>query len=430
MAFATRIGLVVLGLLIQGMLAYALLPEGRGSYAVCVLFGTLLGLIFTPGAEQGAQYFVATRQVSVSQGVSCALTIGLVGGGLAIAVAIPLIHSDIAFFHKAQTRSFYLGIVLIPLTACSLAVEHQLVALRRFGRLAVFSLLRVAVNVLALVLLVWGRGLGVDGAIASFAAGHLVLIAACLWDLRRHCGLVLESPSRASLTHILGYGSRYHVARIGEGIGPQVGIVVLGLLASQADIGLFAAANTLMLGFLLISNSVGNALMPRIAGKGRPELVVLCLRLVCGVTLVALLALLAISTPLVRLLLSDAFLPVVPLLWILAPGILAYAGMGIFMTYFKGVNRPEICSWAVCLGIGVNLGALFLLYPKLGVEAAAYAMTIGMFGRCFLLALAFSKGTQMAYLSVWLPRRGDASFLWAAGRSVLGWGTEERRAET
>ena len=297
MAFATRIGLVVLGLLIQGMLAYALLPEGRGSYAVCVLFGTLLGLIFTPGAEQGAQYFVATRQVSVSQGVSCALTIGLVGGGLAIAVAIPLIHSDIAFFHKAQTRSFYLGIVLIPLTACSLAVEHQLVALRRFGRLAVFSLLRVAVNVLALVLLVWGRGLGVDGAIASFAAGHLVLIAACLWDLRRHCGLVLESPSRASLTHILGYGSRYHVARIGEGIGPQVGIVVLGLLASQADIGLFAAANTLMLGFLLISNSVGNALMPRIAGKGRPELVVLCLRLVCGVTLVALLALLAISTP-------------------------------------------------------------------------------------------------------------------------------------
>ena len=335
-------------------------------------------------------------------------------------LAIPLIHSDIAFFHKAQTHSFYLGLVLIPLTACSLALEHQLVALRRFGRLAVFVLLRVSVNVLALVLLVWGRGLGVNGTIASFAAGHLVLIAVCLWDLRRHCGLVLERPSRASLTRVLGYGLRYHGARIGEGIGPQVGLVVLGLLASQADIGLFAAASTLMLGFMLISNSVGNALLPRIAGKGHPELVVRCLRLVCGITAVALLALLAISTPLVRLLLSDAFLPVVPLLWILAPGILAYAGMGIFMTYFKGVNRPEICSWAVCLGIGVNLGALLLLYPKLGVEAAAYAMTIGMLGRCLLLAIAFSKRTRMAYLAVWLPRRSDVRFLWAAGRSALG----------
>ena len=58
MAFATRIGLVVLGLLIEGMLAYTLLPAGRGSYAVCVLFGTLFGLLFTPGAEQGAQYLV------------------------------------------------------------------------------------------------------------------------------------------------------------------------------------------------------------------------------------------------------------------------------------------------------------------------------------------------------------------------------------
>ncbi len=40
--FATRIGLVVLSFLIQGMLAYMLLSEGRGSYAVCVMFGTLL----------------------------------------------------------------------------------------------------------------------------------------------------------------------------------------------------------------------------------------------------------------------------------------------------------------------------------------------------------------------------------------------------
>ncbi len=87
--FATRIGHVVLGLLNQAMLAYTLLPEGRGSYAVCVVFGSLLGLLFSPGAQQGAQYFVAARQASVSQGVCAAAAISLAGGGLAIALAIP-----------------------------------------------------------------------------------------------------------------------------------------------------------------------------------------------------------------------------------------------------------------------------------------------------------------------------------------------------
>ena len=418
--FATRVGLVVLGLLIQGMLAYTLLPEGRGSYAVCVVFGTLLGLLFTPGAQQGTQHFVMTGEISVSQGVSSALMISLAGGGLAIALAIPMVHSDLAFFQKAETHTFYLALVLVPLTAFSVAIEHQLAALRCFGRLAVASLLRMLVNLLAILFLVWDRGLGVDGAILSFAASHLVLIAACLRDLRRNCGLAPAMPFRSSLCLVLGYGLRYHIARIGDGIGPHVGVLVLGLIASPAEIGLFSAASTLMLGFMLISNSVGNALLPRIAGIEYPELVTLCLRLVCGATGAALLALLAISMPLVRLLLSEVFLQVVPLIWIIAPGTLAHACLNMFMTYFKGINRPGVCSWAVFLGIGVNFVALFLLYPKLGVEAAAWAMTIGMLCRCLLLAIIFRNTTRLAWRSIWLPRRGDATFLWAAGRSVLG----------
>ncbi len=418
--FASRVGLVLLSLLIQGGLAWLLLPAGRGSYAACVAFGTMLGLLFTPGAQQGAQYFVMAGQTSVSQGVSSALAISLVGGGLAIAPAVPLIHGNIAFFQKADMRSFHLALILIPLMAFSTAIEHQLAALRRFGRLAVFSLLRAAVNVLAIAALVWGLDLGVDGAVASFAAGHLVMIAVCLRDLRRHCGLAIELPSRSSIARVLGYGLRYHIARIGEAVEPHIGILVLGSIAGESDMGLFAAASSLMLGFAMISHSVGNALLPRIAGRNNPDLTALCLRLVCGVTAAALLVVLAIGTPLVRFLLSAAFLPAVPLLWIMAPGILAYACMGIFLTHFKGVNRPEVCSWAVGLGVCVNLGALLLLYPALGVEAAAWAMTSGMICRCLFFAIVFRKTTRMAWLPIWLPRRSDASFLWAAGRSLLG----------
>ncbi len=37
--FATLVGMASLTLLIQGLLAYMLLPGERGAYAVCIVFG-------------------------------------------------------------------------------------------------------------------------------------------------------------------------------------------------------------------------------------------------------------------------------------------------------------------------------------------------------------------------------------------------------
>ena len=430
--FATLGGMAGLTLLIQGLLAHLLLPEGRGAYAVAIAFGTLLGVLLTPGAQQGAQFFVAARQMSVSQGVCSALTICFAASVLATMLVVPLIYSDIAFFQGAPTRTFLLSLALVPFTTIAIVLDHQLVALRRFRRLAVFSMLRVVAKVLTLLLLVGSLGLGVDGAVIAFAAGHGVMIAACLPYLWRHHGLVFEVPRRANICRILGYGLKLHAARFGGAIEPYFGVVVLGLIASLGEIGLFAAASALMLGFMLISNAVGNALFPRVAGAERVEMIALCLRLVCVGTALAMLALLTFSTTLVRLLLSEAFLAVVPLLWIIAPGMLANAASGIFMTHFKGANRPHICSWAVFLGLCANLGTVVLLYPSLGIAAAAWGTSIGMVCGCLLLATAFHRTTRTGLLAVWLPRRGDASFLLAAGRSTLSgriWGRPADAAE-
>ena len=427
--FATLGGMAGLTLLLQGLLAYMLLPEGRGAYAVGIVFGSLLGVLLTPGAQQGAQFFVAARQMSVSQGASSALTICLAGSGLAAVLAVPLIYSDIAFFDKAGARTFLLSLALVPLTTISIALDHQLVALRRFRRLAVFSVLRVAANMLTLLLLVGGLGLGVNGAIMAFAVGHGVTIAACLAHLWRHHGLVFEMPDRSNIRRVLGYGVRFHTARLGAAVEPHFGVVILGFTASIGEIGLFAAASALMLGFMLVSNAVGNALFPRVAGVERVEVVALCLRLVCACTVLVMLALLTFSAALVRILLSEAFLAVIPLLWIIAPGMLANAASGIFMTHFKGANRPHICSWAVFLGLCANLGVLLLLYPSLGVAAAAWGMSIGMICGCLLLATAFHRTTRTGLLAVWLPGRSDASFLWAAGRSALSGRTWKRPAD-
>ncbi len=418
---ATQAGLVAASIAIQSLLAYVLLPQGRGAYALCIMFGGLFGILFTPGADRGSQYFVMTKQMSVSQGVSLSLIICLTGTGLALVLATPLIHSDLAFFQKAAPNSFYLALVLVPLTTFSTAVQLQLAGLRRFARLALFSLFQAVANVFAMTVLVWGLGLGIDGAIVSLATGHLVIIAACLQDLRRHCGLALELPFRSGLTRVLGYGLRYYSARVGHAVDPKVGVLFLGLVASRSETGLFALASALMLQFFMFSNAVSTSLLPRVAGdeNGRPELVAFCARISCWATGAALAALLVVSTPLIRILFSDAFLPVVPLIWIIAPGIFVYAGTHVFTMYFVGVNRPEVCSWTIWIGLSTQLVVLVLLYPQLGIKAAALAMTIGMLCRSVFLVILYRRTTRMSLFSTWLPQRGDIGVIWTSSRSLI-----------
>ena len=419
---ATQVGLTLAGVAIHSMLAYALLPAGFGSYSVCILFALLLGVLSSPGADAGAQYFVMAQRISVSQGVSVSLTICLVGAGLAAALAVPLVRSDLAFFRQAEPGSFLLALILIPLTTFSSAVQHQVAGLRRYGRLAWFALSQTAANALALAVLVVGLGHGVDGALLAYAAGNLVMIAACLRDLRRHRGLTWEAPSRPAFTRVLRYGAKYYVARIGWAVDLQAGVLLLGSIAGRAEVGLFAVASVLMFRVLMIANALSTPLLPRVAGAadGRPELVAFCVRSATWATGAALVVLVAFSTPLVAVLLSAAFLPVVPLIRILAPGMLVASGATILLTFFRGVNRPEVCSWAVWLGLSANLVTVLLLYPETGVLAGAWGVTIGQCCRGVLLFVAYYRTTRMSRCANWLPRRGDGARLRRLVRSALG----------
>ena len=410
---ATRAGVFLSGIAMQSLLAYTLLPTGRGAYAVAVLFASLLGVLLTPGADAGAQYFVMAKRISLSQGVSAALGICLLGAAIATALAPSLIRSDLPFFEKAEPSSFYLALVLIPGTTFANALLHQLVGLRRFARVALFSLAQSVSNALALVGLVLVLGLGVNGAVLALCISHLVLIILCIRELRKHADLTWEFPDVPGFAGVLIYGLRYYIARIGAGLDVRAGVLVLGLLAGRSEVGLFAVASGLMLNLLMISNAVIAPLLPRAAGSegGRAELVAFCARTAAWGTGGALILLLSLATPLVRLLLSAEFVPVVSLIQIIAPGILVFAGAKVLTAYFRGVNQPEVCSWAVGIGLGVNITLVSLLYPHLGVAAGAWGMTGGLIAQSAWLSVAYCRDAHTRLSLGWLPQRGDAARL-------------------
>ena len=420
--FTTSVGVQVLGLLSQSFLAWLLLPEGRGAFAVCILFASLLSILPVFSADWGAQYLVMARKLSVSEGLTLALGACLVASIGAVALALPLIESDLSFFGKADPVSFTLSLALVPLMSMSLATQLQLAGLRRVLALGVVLVLQSVVTVSGMAILVWALDMGVDGAIVACAAGQGVLLAGALYTLRRYCGLVFVLPSFAALRSVFGYGFRAHVMRIGVEIEHRIGVLALAVLASGADVAFFAAANAMVRSLGLIPETIRRVLLPQMTSGavGRVETIGLCVRLVGLATAGAAVLLLVLSTPLVLVLLSEAFLPVVGLVWILAPGIFAGACATMFVTYFNSIDRPQVCGSGVWFGLAVTAAVFAVLFPMLGAESAAWAVSLGLVVRTVFLAVMFERVTGVTPRALWWPRVNDFVYLRAVVRAAVG----------
>ena len=422
LVLGTRIALIFGGLAIQSLLAYRLLPEGRGAYAICVMFGALFGVLFSPGIDRGVQYYLMAKKLNVSESVWSALVMCLIGSVIATAVAVPLILSDIPFFQKADRPSFFLSLPLIPLTALSTSIRLQLAGLRQFARLALFSVFQTVTNVLILTTLIVGLHLQVDGALAAAAISHALMIILMFRYLHRTYGIRVGLPSHMMFRRVVRYGLKYHFARIGQLVDVQIGTLFLGMVAGRAEIGLFTLASAVLTRMWILSEATASAVLPRVAadGDGRPALVSFCARTTSWTTGIALACLCAISVPLTRTLFSEAFLPAVPLMWIMAPGVLVYSGTSILMSYFRGINRPAVCSWSVWVGLLSNLITVALLYSKFGLVAAACGMVVGRVFRSIVVVLAFVKVAHVRPMCIWFPQSGDAKRIWNLGRTALG----------
>jgi O-antigen/teichoic acid export membrane protein len=393
----------------QSLLAWCLGPAERGSYAVCVVFATLLNIFFVLGCDYATIYFVASKKFSLSQGVAQSLIYGGLGCVVAVTVGLILMHLPLPFLAKASPSSFHLALALIPLQFFAFTFIELMTAVRDFSWYAVFNVMAYINQLILVVLFVAILKWGVHGALLSAIIGESISLVVVVGYLAARHGLRLVMPVVRNLGPMLSYGLRFYLGKISNQMNFQIGTVILALFASKEEIGLFSVAAMMTARVMIIPDSLSAALIPRVAGDqtGRADLIARCARLVfvlCGVVTV-LLAIFA--TPIVKILFSPEFLPAVPLIRVCAIGIVLRSFTKVFVPYLLGTNHPGSSSLSVAVGMVANFVVLSLLLPTMGIMAGAIGMTAGYAAGALLLTLAFLRQSGMKFRQVWRFESGD-----------------------
>jgi O-antigen/teichoic acid export membrane protein len=416
--FVSRILLLLTGIGVEVCLAWFLKPAGRGSYAVCIIFAGVLQILFAAGCNVTSVYFVASKRMTLSEGVTQTLLYGGISATLAVVAGILIMNSGLSYFDGADAKAFWMALALIPTGLFSTAFLQLLTAVHDFRGFAIVCVVQ-GISLFLLVLVFVGvLSWGMHGALlANILRNCLVMLVAVLCLCQRH-SLSWHRPSLKGLCDMYHYGLRYHAGQIASNVNVQAGTMVLAMFATTAEVGLLAVASQLMTkGVMVIPETMMTVLLPKAAEDetGRPLLVARCARLtgvICGILL---LSIVVFATPMVRLLFSPSFLPAVPLVQILAVGTFVRCICKVFTPYLQGRNHPGVESLGVVLGVTVNILVLWLLLPVIGLPAAALGMTLSYITSSIVVTLGFMRYSNLGSRRIFRLTQSD----WATTYKVV-----------
>ncbi|MDY0109220.1 MAG: polysaccharide biosynthesis C-terminal domain-containing protein [Candidatus Krumholzibacteria bacterium] len=409
---------------VQVVLARTLEPTGRGSYDASLILATALLVALNPGAEMATLFFITSRRLPYSQGVTAGLTLTLLAGIVAMFAGLVLMLAPLpimaGILTKASSLEFMLGLATIPSTLMLQTCLSIANARKDYIYLAGLQIGRRVVALLLVITFVAWLRYGVAGALTSVIAGEWLLVYACLAHFRSRHGWQRGLPSRSDLLALLRYGARYYLGKLGNFVNFKLGALVLAFLATTEELGYYGQALAIAIQFLAVSDSVFLILLPRVAecADGGAELIARALRLTFLLGLVVMAPIFVFAEPLFLLSFSAAFLPSVAPFQILVLGFFLRSLGKTVEPFLIGTNRPGSVSLSIAVGLVANLALLFYLYPRWGIVGAAWALVANYAASTLLLLLFYTRKSGIALARIWLVTGDDLTAVQAAVRRL------------
>lgn len=390
---SARVAALVLGTVQSVILARYLLPEGRGQYASLLIIPQLLAVMAPLGLQWSSVYFLRVRKDATARVLQNGLGLTLVFGLLGMIAAIV---ADFAT-HDALLKGLSLTGIAIATVLVPIRVGERFYhgALRGTDRIPMINLLSAAkpamtiVGVLAVIVAIRA---GVTGLIVITVTAELIMTLVAFRMIFR------KIPPRPRLESslvgpMLSYGLRIYSFSILLFLVYRLDMALVRYFLDYEQVGYYATSVTVGELIWNVPSALAFVLFPRIAGSS-PEtqrrLTTATTRITVAAVGTACLVAAALAWPAIFVLYGREFLPAVPPLVCLLPGIFAMSVQQVLGADVSARGFPGRITLAAGVGVVFNVGLNLWWIPLWGPTGAAlassvaYALISGLVLRSFL----------------------------------------------
>lgn len=402
------------------ILARQLGPTGRGTIAFITVTALVAARLAGLGMQEATSVFVARRPEARSAllaNVVAFMTVSaLLAGGIACAILVALGDNRPAGLTAAEVATIAAATVV---SALGDAGHCFVLGCGRFRRVAVVTATASWVYPVFLLALVSTVGLTVLAAALAWTAAESLRALAYLSQALRDAAP--GRPSGRLLREAVHFGIRAWVGSLARFLNFRVDQLLLGILASEAALGIYAVAVNASEVLLYLPAATATALLPlaaRVEGELRADQALRAFRGVALVTGGAALVAAVVGPILLPLAFGAPFEASVTPFLLLLPGALGFAAIAVFSNALMAASSPGLSSFGAIVALVVGVTLDLVLIPSYGASGAAGASSAAFLAGGGVALLVFRRRAPFTWAALLRPRREDLGMFRALARPL------------
>lgn len=393
--FLTRILIIVIGLLTTAITARILGPKGRGLFAIAVTVATIGVQIGLFGLNSSNVYYVARNPSLLRVLTGNTLLNSFVLGPLGC-IAVGLFfyfRPDIAPLNQ---NLLIMALLYVPVGLATILLEDLLIGIQQVRTYNIIELCGQIISVVLLGCLIILKKTTVETVFAVTLAIQVICFGWAFYRLKRNFP-GYPVISLALFREMVWFGLRIYLAAFFYFLLSRTSLMMVKYLLGEEQAGYFSVASMLGDKLLLLPVITGTILFPRLAVLDNPKekwrmankaaLGALASALLFGIIIVSM------AGMIIRLLFGAVFIPAVPAVYWLMPGLILLAFGVIYQNYLGASGKVTLTIFPPLIAFGVNILSGFLMIGEYGLTGAACAASIA-FGTMALVSWGISYWTR------------------------------------
>lgn len=412
---ATRVFTAIISVVVLGLNASELGPEGIATIGIIILDVSIVSLVSGLLGSSSLSYFVSRKPL----GKLLLISLISITASILLLFGIELILQNLPrLYFKVFMEGYFLHIVLLSILQ-SFYVNNMAILIGK-EKIFTHNLLTLLqfTSLIAVLLILFSTK--PDPQVIDYLIAYYISIGAPLLVSSLFIALwIAKGPSQPSskglIKEVFNYGWAVQTASLVQIFNYRLWYYFLNVPSGKQDLGVFTTSNQLSEGLWIFGKSVSLVQYARIANSKdmnyNQALTLQLFKFTFFITALALGVVLLIPGEWFVLILKHAEYAMIPtIILYLSPGILALVVKMIFAHYFSGTGRPRINLVASLISLGIAILSASLLIPRFGIIGASIGASITYIVGGLILLVLFKRDSKAKWRAFLITKDDFTSF--------------------
>lgn len=417
--FNSNVFSIIAGFLASIVLARVLGPDNYGIYITLIIIPTIVVSITHLGIRGSAVFHVGKGKFNRDELVSSILFLWIMASILGIIISAIAYY----FYNEPNFTMLLIALVLfvIPGQLAIIYFGGIFLGNDEISRANQMNWITNSINLGLIIILVWGVGMGILGAVISFlVSGSIVAIY----------GLILLSKSyhvrfrvhRKVLKSLLRLGILFSVSFFILQLNYRVDILLIEKLRGATEVGIYSIGASIAEQLWQLPLAVGIVVFSRTANtedrEAMTETTGVLLRLSFIFSIGLAIVMFFVVPFFVPLIFGDEYIASIRIIQLILPGIIMVVMFRILSGHLAGLGRPEITLYVFLPALILNILLNLLWIPDYGGEGAAMATNVSYTAGSIGYLIIYSRILKVPLKDILIIKREDITRM---NEMIKGW---------